>query len=207
MVEREIIFNRKNPYLASIPGPPDYPCHLTRTMFSHWIVCALLSLQLQVKATSASSSSLPCMETVHQDTISFFSHVPLTFSFEVPSAPDCANKCAGLASCHTWLYSTSGRECQLYRDQPLSQAPNPLFVSGSCGSPSPSSSTVSASVSPCMILTESHLLYLGYLADAHTHRSINNRRRALGLSTTALFISSTVTAGTIITDETKGKTI
>lgn len=178
-----------------------------RTMFSHWIVCVLLSLQLQVKATSVSSSSMPCMETVNEDTISFFSHAPLTFSFEVPSAPDCANKCARLASCHTWLYSTSGRECQLYRDQPLSQAPNPLFVPGSCRSPFPSSSTVPASVSPCLILTESHLLYLGYLANAHTHRSTNNRRRARGLSTTALFISSTVTASTIVTDETNGKTI
>jgi hypothetical protein len=134
-------------------------------MFSHWIVCVLLSLQLQIKATSVSTSSMPCMETVNQDTISFFSHAPLTFSFEVPSAPGCANKCARLASCHTWLYSTSGRECQPYRDQPLSQAPNPLFVSGSCRSPFPSSSTVPASVSPCLILTESHLLYLGYLAN------------------------------------------
>ncbi|KAI2887175.1 hypothetical protein CBS76997_1032 [Aspergillus niger] len=50
----------------------------------------------------------------------------------IPSALACATKCASVPSCRTWLYSTSGQECQLYREQPFSQADNPLFISGIC---------------------------------------------------------------------------
>ncbi|EPS29434.1 hypothetical protein PDE_04383 [Penicillium oxalicum 114-2] len=112
-------------------------------MFSHWVTCALLALQL--KRTSASASSLPCMGNVNENTITLFSHAPVTFSFEIPNASDCAKKCSDLASCRNWLFSISGKECQLYRDEPLVKAPNPLFVSGSCGKFSPSSSAIVSS--------------------------------------------------------------
>lgn len=114
-------------------------------MFPRWIVYALLSLQTTAASTPDSASA--CMESVSLDTISMFSHAPLTFSFEIPSASACAEKCAGLTSCRAWLYSTSGQECQLYRDQPLLRAKNPLFVSGSCEKVSLSSSSESSSVS------------------------------------------------------------
>ncbi|KAE8315360.1 hypothetical protein BDV41DRAFT_531756 [Aspergillus transmontanensis] len=90
-----------------------------------------LSLLLAVEAAAATST--PCTGSVLDDTISFFSQAPLTFSYEVNSTSLCAARCARLPNCYAWLYSTSGRECQLYRQQPVSQLYNPQFVSGICG--------------------------------------------------------------------------
>ncbi|RDH17361.1 hypothetical protein M747DRAFT_101929 [Aspergillus niger ATCC 13496] len=106
-------------------------------MFSHWAVSALLFAFQATAATATtlnpeSSSSSACLRSMQDNTISIFSHAPLTFSFEVPNALACATKCSGVPSCRTWLYSTSGQECQLYREQPFSQADNPLFISGIC---------------------------------------------------------------------------
>lgn len=109
------------------------------------VISALLALQ--VTAMSMTGSSLACTESVQDDTISFFSHAPLTFSFEVPSVLACAEKCSGVSSCRAWLYSSSGQECQLYREQPLYQARNPLFVSGVCVMSSVSPSGVYFSLS------------------------------------------------------------
>ncbi|RAH59381.1 hypothetical protein BO85DRAFT_269473 [Aspergillus piperis CBS 112811] len=98
------------------------------------VLLKALSVLLAVEAAQASSPS--CTENLLNDTISFFSHAPLTFSYEVNSTTLCAARCARVPACHAWLYSTSGRECQLYRQQPVSQAYNPQFISGICGEPS-----------------------------------------------------------------------
>lgn len=111
-------------------------------MFNFLSLSALLALQA---AATISPSSSACTESVRDNTISFFSHAPLTFSYEVPNAPACAGKCAGISSCLAWLYSTSGQECQLYRQKPLSQMNNPHFVSGICGEALASSQIVSSS--------------------------------------------------------------
>ncbi|KAE8165406.1 hypothetical protein BDV40DRAFT_65505 [Aspergillus tamarii] len=92
-----------------------------------------VSLLLAVEAAAATSP--PCTGSVLNDTISFFSQAPLTFSYEVNITSLCAARCARLPNCHAWLYSASGRECQLYRQQPVSQSYNPQFVSGICGEP------------------------------------------------------------------------
>ncbi|PTU21964.1 hypothetical protein P175DRAFT_0492576 [Aspergillus ochraceoroseus IBT 24754] len=92
-------------------------------------------LALEAAAASPRSSSPTCSESISDNTISFFSQAPITFSYGIASAPDCAARCADLVSCQAWLYSTSGQECQLYRDQPVYQSANPLFVSGFCGEP------------------------------------------------------------------------
>lgn len=104
---------------------------------------ALLALQA---AATISPSSSTCTESVKENTISFFSHAPFTFSYEVPSALACAERCAGIDFCLAWLYSTSGQECQLYRQKPLSQMHTPLFVSGICGEALASSQSVSSSL-------------------------------------------------------------
>ncbi|KAJ5965026.1 uncharacterized protein N7479_004902 [Penicillium vulpinum] len=112
-------------------------------MFCLWALSALL---LQATATLTAASSSNCTDAVHYDTISMFSHAPLTFSYEVPDDAACAAKCGRIATCRAWLYSTSGQECQLYRDNPVSQAQSPHFVSGSCDTFSGSSGGVSTSV-------------------------------------------------------------
>ena len=122
-------------------------------MLSLWVVNAMFAVQAAATLTPDTSSTSNCTESPQDDTISFFSHAPLTFSFDVPSALLCATKCADVSPCRAWLYSSSGQECQLYRQQPLFQAHNPLFVSGICGRssvlpsaiPFPSISTPAAS--------------------------------------------------------------
>ena len=111
-------------------------------IFSFLSLGALFVVQAAATISTPSSS---CTESVRDNTISFFSHAPLTFSYEVPSALACAGRCAGIPSCLAWLYSTSGQECQLYRQKPLSQMKNPLFVSGICGETLASSRIVSSS--------------------------------------------------------------
>lgn len=105
------------------------------------LLTLLLTILLTLQATPATAQQPKiCTQSVKDNTIAFFSHAPLTFSFEVPTAESCATKCADIASCRAWLYSTSGEECQLYRDVPVSRAPNPLFVSGVCDASSSASS-------------------------------------------------------------------
>ncbi|KAJ5632138.1 hypothetical protein N7490_008477 [Penicillium lividum] len=86
-------------------------------------------------STPPQSSSSTCTESILNNTIALFSHGPLTYSYGVTSASACAVRCAELSACQAWLYSTSGEECQLYRQQPVSHWSNPLFVSGFCEEP------------------------------------------------------------------------
>ncbi|KAJ5532062.1 hypothetical protein N7494_008614 [Penicillium frequentans] len=86
-------------------------------------------------STPPQSSSSTCTESILHNTIALFSHGPLTYSYGVTSASACAVRCAELSACQAWLYSTSGEECQLYRQQPVSHWSNPLFVSGFCEEP------------------------------------------------------------------------
>lgn len=104
------------------------------------------ALLLQATATLTAGSSSNCNDEVHHDTISMFSHEPLTFSYEVPDDSVCAAKCGGVATCRAWLYSTSGQECQLYREDLVFQAQSPHFVLGSSLGFSGSSETVSSLV-------------------------------------------------------------
>ncbi|KAJ5907800.1 dual specificity phosphatase catalytic domain protein [Penicillium taxi] len=111
-----------------------------------WALSTLLALE--AKAATLPSFPSACANDIQHDVIYIFSHAPLTFSFDVFTASDCATKCAGLSACCTWLYSTSGYECQLYGEDPISEISNPLFVSGACSPPTasligiPSSSSI-----------------------------------------------------------------
>ncbi|KAJ6128014.1 hypothetical protein N7471_009231 [Penicillium samsonianum] len=112
-------------------------------MFCLWAVSALLALK--VTAALTAGSSLSCKESMQHNTISLFSHAPLTFSYEVPNNLACAAKCDGISGCRAWLYSSSGQECQLYREEPVFQAHNPHFISGLCDGVSISSSKAAVS--------------------------------------------------------------
>ncbi|PWY84442.1 hypothetical protein BO83DRAFT_384859 [Aspergillus eucalypticola CBS 122712] len=82
-------------------------------------------------APPQSSSTTACRHSI-VNTITFFSHAPMSFSYGVKNTAACADRCAELVQCQAWLYSTSGQECHLYRDQPVFHSSNPLFVSGFC---------------------------------------------------------------------------
>ncbi|KAJ5407380.1 hypothetical protein N7465_008664 [Penicillium sp. CMV-2018d] len=85
-----------------------------------------------VASTSPQSSSATCTQSILNNTIAFFSHGPIAFSYGVASVSVCADRCTKLSTCQAWLYSTSGQECQLYREQSVSHSSNPLFVYGFC---------------------------------------------------------------------------
>jgi hypothetical protein len=114
-----------------------------KIMFCLWAISALLALEVTAILTAGSSSN--CTDSIQHNTISLFSHAPLTFSYEVPDNLACAAKCGGISACRTWLYSSSGQECQLYREEPVSQAQNPHFISGTCDGLSESSSGTAVS--------------------------------------------------------------
>ncbi|RAL06772.1 PAN domain-containing protein [Aspergillus homomorphus CBS 101889] len=116
----------------------------------------VILLALQTRATSALEFTSACSPVIQENTISFFSHAPLTFSFEIPSASACATRCGEVSSCRAWLYSSSGKECQLYREQPRSQAKNPLFISGLCTGSSSAESPQVSITSSSRIRVSSH---------------------------------------------------
>ncbi|PYI21845.1 hypothetical protein BO99DRAFT_51516 [Aspergillus violaceofuscus CBS 115571] len=92
-------------------------------------------LALGASASVPPQPRAPCTLSVIEDTISFFSHGAVAVSRQVTNASACAAQCATMSTCQAWLYSTSGQECQQYREQPVSKDYNPLFVSGSCQRP------------------------------------------------------------------------
>ncbi|OJZ90141.1 hypothetical protein ASPFODRAFT_30972 [Aspergillus luchuensis CBS 106.47] len=97
-------------------------------------ITALLSTRASAwtSAPPQSSSTTACRHSIVNNTITFFSYAPMSFSYGAANTAACADRCTELVKCQAWLYSTSGQECHLYRDQPVFHSSNPLFVSGFC---------------------------------------------------------------------------